>query len=263
MSDAALDNQPIGLPRLELRRALRVWLVEGPVATVFITLTTGTFQTGFALALHCSNFEIGVLAGTASIVGLLQLTAPAVMRHFPSRRNFVSTVAFASRMVWLPMLLIPFILPRPAWVPALLLLTLLASALGATTGATWVDWMSDLVPMENRGRYFGIRNLYCGVTGMVTAILGGIFFDHAICHWHWSVVRSSAILFAFSLLFAFGSFVCGRVSPDVPPKPVDRAVRFFSCCRTPFNDPKFRGVINFSIANIACQAIAGQFSSST
>lgn len=259
MRDAEDNNLSGGLSRLELRRALRIWLLEGPIATVYITLTTGTFQTGFAIALGCTNFEIGLLAGIASIVGLLQLTAPALMRHFPSRRHFVSTIAFASRAFWLPMLLIPFVIPHPAWAPALLVLTLLSSALGATTGATWVDWMSDLVPLENRGRYFGVRNLWCGITGMAASVAGGIFFDHAVHRLHWTVIMASAILFAFALFFAFGSFLCGRASPDVAPKTNDDERSLLQLLRTPFKDPKFRGVLNFSLANIACQAIAGQF----
>jgi len=261
MSEAETDNQAGGLTRLEQRKALRVWLVEGPVALVFVTLTTGTFQTGYAIALGCSNLVIGLIAGIPSVVGLLQLAAPALMRYFPSRRIFVSTIAFAGRLVWLPMLLIPFVLPHThsAWVPLFLLLTLLSSALQATTAATWIDWMSDLVPLESRGRYFGVRNLWCGLTSMAAAIVGGLFFDHATHHLHWSALYSSSLLFAVGLFFALGSLLCGRASPDVERKPDPGGRSLLELLRTPLRDSKFRGVLNFTLANVACQTIAGQF----
>ena len=76
--------------------------------------------------------------------------------------------------------LIPFVLPRPWWVGAFLLLTLLSSLLGKRCSQPlWTAWITDLVPEDNRGRYFGRRNMFAGWVGMAVPILGGYFLDAA------------------------------------------------------------------------------------
>ncbi|MDR3709956.1 MAG: MFS transporter [Capsulimonadaceae bacterium] len=259
MIEDATDNRPDGLSRTRLRGALRLWIIEGSIATVYGTLTTGPFQTGYAIALGCSNVLIGLLTGIPAMLGLLQLAGPSVMRRFASRRDFVAFFSVIARFVWLPLLLIPYVLPRHLWVPALLGLTFVSSVIGAIPAATWVDWMSDLVPFENRGRYFGLRAVYLGVTGMVVSVAGGLFFDHALRSYHWNKLQASSLLFAIGLLFALGSFICCRMSPDVPAKPLQPNRSLLSLLRTPFADAKFRGVLNFTLANVVCQTIAGQF----
>ena len=70
--------------------------------------------------------------------------------------------SFASRLLWVPMLLIPFVLPRPSWVGTFLILTLLSCVLANVSAPLWTAWITDLVPEDNRGRYFGRRNMYAG-----------------------------------------------------------------------------------------------------
>lgn len=252
-------------------------MLEGTIATVFATLVTGTFQTGYAIALGCNDFVIGLLAGIGSFVGLLQLTAPSIMRAFPSRRNFVTLFSVIGRFMWLPMLLLPYCFEAKSdRVIGFLILTLLSSIMGTIPAATWIDWMSDLVPADTRGRYFGVRNLWAGLTGMLVSIVAGFFFDHIAknTEWsaktvhtaaetaahNWAVIHASTPLFAFALLFALGSFILGRMSPDVADKrDPDERRSLIDMMRAPFADIKFRKLITFSVVMVISTGIAGQF----
>lgn len=256
---------PPGLSRLQIRRALKIWTAEGSVATVQITLTTGAFQTGFALLLGCSNFVIGVLAAIPAFAGLLQLVSSFFAERYGQRKRLVPWFAFVSRLLWVPMLLIPYVLPRSLWVGAFLVLSLLSAALANVAQPLWMAWISDLVPEDNRGRYFGRRNMYAGVVGMVVSVVGGLFLDIASRHQAGAEREAFALLFGLATLFALGSFLLGLNSPDVPQSKVQERAEggasggALAYYLSPFADLNFRRVMIYFVALVISQAVAGQF----
>ena len=256
-------NESGQLSRLETLRALRIWLVEGCVATVQITLTGGAFQTGFALLLGCNSFLLGVLAAIPSGVGLLQLGAAYLSDRFSSRKVIVTSFALISRLAWIPILLIPFLLPRALWVGTFLIIILIASVFGTLSSPLWTAWISDLVPADNRGRYFGAKNMYGGVTGMVVSVVAGWFLDHMTKTQHWPPLDAFAVLFVIGSVFAIGSFALGRASPDVPIVKTDTDRPTFQMLlvsyKAPFQDDAFRRLIAYFVVIAIAQSIAGQF----
>jgi len=256
------DSLPSGLSRLQVRRALRLWTGEGCVATVQISLTSGAFQTGFALFLGCSPFWLGALGGIPALAGLVQLLSSYLAQRYGRRKPLVMWFSLVSRLLWVPMLLIPFALPRPWWVGTFLALTLLSSLLANVSSPLWTAWITDLVPGDNRGRYFGRRNMYAGWVGMVVPVLGGYFLDAAARRHEMSQALAFAVVFAAATLFAFGSFGIGALSPDVAPQERDAAELRESALayyRAPFEDGNFRRIIAFVAALVVAQSIAGPF----
>ena len=257
-----LETLPPGLSRLQVRRALRLWTLEGCVATVQISLTSGAFQTGFALFLGCSPFWLGALGGIPALAGLVQLLSSYLAQRYGRRKPLVMWFALISRLLWVPMLLVPFALPRPWWVGTFLALTLLSSLLANVSSPLWTAWITDLVPEDNRGRYFGRRNMYAGWVGMIVPVLGGYFLDAATRQHGMSQALAFAVVFAAATIFAFGSFGIGAQSPDVTPsgrdaaEPPEGALAYY---RAPFLDGNFRRIIAFVASMIVAQSIAGQF----
>ncbi len=257
------DNQGAGLTRPQIRRAFRIWTWEGSVATVQITLTSGAFQTGFALYLGCTDAQIGLLAAIPAFLGLLQLAVSYLAQRAGSRKLVVQGCSFASRLLWVPMLLVPLLLPRPWWVGAFLALTLIAAVLGNIASPLWMAWMSDLIPEDTRGRYFGRRNMYAGVVGMVVSVVGGVYLDAATkTHGHGDVRLAFALLFGLATVFALGSFLLGMNSPDVPAAPRTSedgwrgALDFYAA---PFRDRNFARFMRFFGVFVLAQSVAGNF----
>jgi MFS family permease len=257
------ENKPNGLTRPQIRRAFRIWTWEGSVATVQITLTGGAFQTGFALYLGCTKLEIGLLAAIPAFLGLLQLAVSYLAQRARSRKLIVECCSFASRLLWVPMLLVPFVLPRTIWVGAFLTLILLAGILGNIASPLWMAWMSDLIPEDTRGRYFGRRNMYAGVVGMVVSVVGGIYLDSATKgHAHGDVRLAFALLFGLATVFALGSFLLGMNSPDVPAAPPTSeegwrgALDFYAA---PFRDRNFVRFMRFFGVFVLAQTVSGNF----
>src|SRR5205814_1313837 len=57
-------------------------------------------------------------------------------------------------------------------------LVVAASSLLATAGAHgWISWMTDLVPVAVRGRYFGFRGAVAAVVAVAVAYGGGTLLD--------------------------------------------------------------------------------------
>ncbi len=262
LEGAGPEALPSGLSRLQVRHALRLWTVEGCVATVQISLTSGAFQTGFALFLGCSPFWLGALGGIPALAGLVQLLSSYLAQRYGKRKPLVVWFSLVARLLWLPMLLIPFVLPRPWWVGAFLVLTLLSSLLANVASPLWTAWITDLVPEDNRGRYFGRRNMYAGWVGMVVPVAGGYFLDAATRRQELSQPAAFAVIFLAATLFAFGSFGIGLQSPDLAreerdgAEPQESALAYY---RAPFADANFRRIIAYVAAMVVAQSIAGQF----
>ena len=253
---------PSGLSRGQIRRSLRLWTVEGCIATVQGALTTGAFQTGFALFLGCSPFWIGALGGIPALAGLVQLFSSYLAQCYGDRKPLALWFSFAARLLWVPMLLIPFLLPRPLWVGAFLVLTLLSSLCANVSAPLWTAWITDLVPEDNRGRYFGRRNMFAGWVGMIVPVLGGYFLDGAAKSTRFSQPEAFAVIFAAASLFAAFSLGLGMQSPDVPKlrlkegQPPEGALAFY---RAPFADGNFRRILAAFAMMVIAQSVAGQF----
>ena len=251
---------------MQLRRALRIWAWEGSVATVQITLTQGAFQTGFALYLGCSDFVIGVLAAIPAFAGLLQMVSSYFAQRLGSPKRIIAWYSLIARAVWVPMLLVPFVLPRPLWVGTFLILTLLSSALANISQPLWTALMSDLVPVDTRGRYFGQRNMYAGLVGMVVSVVGGEYLDAATRgHGHGDPRLAFAVIFGLATVFALGSFSLALSSPEARRARGQEeesaagwrgALAFYAA---PFVDRNFLRFMLFFAMIVLAQSLAGQF----
>ncbi len=252
-----------GLTRLQIQQALRLSTLEGCSSTVQGQLTSGAFQTGFALFLGCSAFWLGVLGGIPALAGLVQLLSSFLAQRYGERKTLIAWFSVVSRLLWVPILLIPFLLPRPLWVGAFLLLTLLSSLCMNVSQPLWTAWITDVVPEGSRGRYFGQRNMYSGWVGLVVPILGGYFLDAATKRHAGSEPAAFGVLFLTAMAFALVSFGLILRSPDVPQVKAgaggEAREGALSYYKAPFGDKNFRRVMAFLVVLVMGQSVAGQF----
>lgn len=250
------------LSRLQIQQTLRLSTLEGCASTVQGQLTSGAFQTGFALFLGCSSFWLGVLGGIPALAGLVQLVSSFLAQRYGERKALIGWFSLTSRLLWVPILLIPFVLPKPLWVGAFLILTLLSALCMNVAAPLWTAWITDIVPAGSRGRYFGQRNMYAGWVGLAVPILGGYFLDAAVRRHSGGEPTAFATLFLTASVFALASFGLILKSRDVPQVKSgaddvrESAVAYY---KAPFADKNFRRVTAFLAAMVIGQSIAGQF----
>lgn len=113
-----------------------------------------------------------------------------------------------ARMLWLAALALPWVLPGRA-VGAFLAIYAVNRGLDAVGAASWLTWMSGLVPAGIRGRYFARRNAVMLISGLVTGIAAAAVLDRA------GRTRGSfAGVLGFTVLLSLVSAVLMRLQPE-------------------------------------------------
>jgi HEAT repeat protein/sugar phosphate permease len=252
-------SEPKVLTRLDILRGLRLSTWEGVWATVWMVLTTGAFQTGFALHLGATPFVLGLLAALPAIMGLLQLPASLYVEKRGERRTFVATAALIGRLCWFPLLLIPFFLPAPWRIPAFLILLSLSSAFLTVVVPAWTSWMSDLVPETSRGQYFGRRNMIAGIVAMLVPLPAGAFLDQAVKFHRFNPSLGFSVLFGLACIAGVMCWLLLLRQPEPPMQKRAEIVNPWKSLGEPLAQPVFRAFLLFAATTVVGQSLAGQF----
>jgi MFS family permease len=133
------------------------------------------YITPMALALKATTSQVGLLASIPQlIVGFSQLAAPRLSEKAGSRKGFILPMVLMHAVMFIPILLIPFIISgSQVWY--LIAFVTISTAFGAIANPAWGSLMADLVPIRFRGRYFSSRGRIAGtITLVLSFIAGGI-----------------------------------------------------------------------------------------
>ena len=214
-----------------------VW--EGALSNVFVVLTGGAFVTGLALMLGASDFEIGLLVALpflAQAAQPLSILLPKVAER--RKRLSVWGITFGRQIWWLA---VPLLFLQSGWALAAFLVVVTVSSMATMLVApVWLAWVSDIVPREIRGRFFGSRSAMVAASTLVFGILGSIVLDWTKAADHEPL--GFAIIIAVSVVAAgLGSMVLSRVS-DKPVLTSLRPVGKGSWAR-PIRNREFRRIL--------------------
>jgi MFS family permease len=160
--------------RHKVRKSLKLSVMDASAYAAMLGLTQN-YITPLALELKATTAQVGLLASLPSfIMALSQLAAPDLSERAGSRKGLILPVVFMHAMMFIPILLIPYIFKAsPVW--WLIGLVTVSVMLGAIANPAWGSMMADLVPERLRGRYFGSRGRIAGfITLVFSFIAGGI-----------------------------------------------------------------------------------------
>jgi MFS family permease len=120
---------------------------------------------------------IALLTALPVAAQVVQLPAAWLTQRFGAKRLAIAAVG-ASRLVWLPLIAVPFIHLAPSTaLAALVAIVTTATIFGVVGGNAWTAWMGDLVPGPIRGRFFGRRMVYLNIAGTVASLGAGLALD--------------------------------------------------------------------------------------
>ena len=162
--------------QIRQQRKHAVW--DGIFGSPLSVMSGGALLTGYALYLGASPFEISVIMAMPFLTQLVQIFAPGLIDRIGSRRKVAAYGLLFHRLIWLLLGTMPVMMVF-ALDPIPLFITLLASSLILfNLGQNgWLVWMADLIPADYRGRFFGRRNLFIGISSMVFLLGAGILLD--------------------------------------------------------------------------------------
>ena len=207
------------------------------------TLTSGAFLVAFALLMGASNTVVGLLAAVSPLTQLLQLPAIYVVDRAASRKTLVVLTSFLSRISWLVVAIIPWLVPSDQRVDALLICLFLYFGLGTLSACGFNPWIRDFVPEKIMGRYFGKRMAIGTAAGSVLALLAGVGIQ--LGKWY---VPSQFV--PYSVLFLLGGSIglSGVYFLSQVPEPkvtTHRPEGMLESLGQPFRDHNFRRLLIF------------------
>ncbi|RLF61147.1 MAG: MFS transporter [Thermoplasmata archaeon] len=224
----------------EVQKGLKAVIKDGLTSQAMITLTGGVFLVAFALKLGASNKVIGLLAGIPPLMQLIQLPSIYLVEKYRKRRTICIYASLLSRVFWLLIAFIPFIVSPEIGLIILIISLLLHTALAAISNTSWNSWMHDLIPHEQLGTFFSKRMSLTTSVGVVLYLIAGYFIDF------WKGVFPEYELYAYSLLFSLGFIfgIMGVYFISTIPEPrmyINRKIDLLM----PFKDRNFKNLMVF------------------
>ncbi|MDO8647615.1 MAG: MFS transporter [Candidatus Diapherotrites archaeon] len=164
------------------------------------------FMNAFAVALKATNFQISMLVSIPQLLSAwIQLLSSELLEIVKDRKKLIGIFVFLQAITWIPILLAPFIFTglNSSWIVwFVIIFYTMFTVFGAIVGPIWQSLMGDLVPIENRGTYFGMRNAAAGTITLLITLFAGFYLN---------IFPQSKILYGFAALF-FISFLARMIS---------------------------------------------------
>lgn len=158
--------------------SLKYCTVEACFSVPMLQLTTGNlpFLIGFAVkALHWGNSAVAFLSLTPFLCLFCQ---PPITRWLQTRYSLRAIIALGfvvNAVPWLLLALFPWVdSGRDALFSVIVLVSTMANSV---CGVAWSAGVSDLVPLNIRGKYFGRRNVVFGAWSLVVTLTAGQLAD--------------------------------------------------------------------------------------
>jgi len=202
-----------------LKADLRNSIFDGMFSNIFATLTGGVFLTGFALYLRMNEFMIGLIAAIPFFVTIFQLPISYLIGENGRRKRIALWGSALARMIWLPILIVTLLPVASHMTRILIILALifLSHACASVSYVSWLSWISELVPENVRGRFFGTRNMFSGVSGIISLVLFGKVLDTLQGQTWGTLPLGFGLIFVSAVFFGMVSlFFLRRLSDPAP-----------------------------------------------
>lgn len=230
----------------EVRSGLRSVIKDGLASQTMVTLTGGVFLVAFALKLGASNLVIGLLAAIPPLTQLIQIPSIYLVERYRLRRAITVYASATSRVFWLLIALIPFLVSIEARLTFLIAALFLHTTFAAVGATSWNSWMRDLVPQDRLGSFFAKRMSLATGLGISVSLAAGVYIDF------WKKLFPHYELQSYSILFLFG-FLVGMLGvyfitsiPEPRMTPTKGKLKFFTLILQLFKDTNFKNLIMFS-----------------
>jgi len=161
-----------------ISNALRLSVVEGSFFGIYWNILLIIIVNGMLVVFEANPLQFAILNALPLLSQVFGVPAAKLIQEKDIRKPFCLISDGISRASWL-LLLFVFILPDNDMLKVWFIIGV--SVIGHTThsggAVSWLSWVSDLVPEEIRGVYFGVRGAITGLIGMIGLTLVSIWAD--------------------------------------------------------------------------------------
>ena len=229
-------------------KALNFSIIDGALSAVMGSLAGGIFLMGFALKiLKAKPEQIGILAALPMLANLIQIFGSYLIEKTGRKKMLCFICVVMSRLLWIAIIMLPMAIfsSFSDWrVLILVVVIAVSSLLGSLSGVAWLAWMSDLVPENVRGTYFGKRNMIASAAGTVVILAAGKFLSL------WETRLGNTNPYSYIIIFSLGlaagligTWFLSRVPEVENPEQTQKSSMDFSLFLKPLKNRNFLALI--------------------
>ncbi|MBN2829072.1 MAG: MFS transporter [Candidatus Cloacimonetes bacterium] len=156
-----------------IRKTLRISIIEGIFAQVYGTLSAigSSFITKLLIMLQATPMHFSLLSAIGQISAVFQPIGIALTYKLSHRKRACIAVSAVGRFLTFFLgLSFRFVLPEQGiWF--VLILLFFSATLSSIGGNIWIAWISNIVPLNFRGRFFAKRNQYLLIAGLLAGYI--------------------------------------------------------------------------------------------
>ncbi len=240
----------------QMRTSRRILLIQGAMASVMLSLTTGNFMAGYLAYLGASPSMVARIAIIPQLGCVLQMISPFFFERLKYRKLPIALICFAFRFsigfaVFAPVLFQDQKTGRQ-FVFVLYFFAFLAA--GFVTPAL-NQWMLQVGPVDGRGRYFAIKDILAMTATSGVSFLMGYQLDFFIGQEQaWA---GYLVVYAFCILFSIVDFILMLLIRE----PENSVTKGYSLkdVAGPFRNPHYRPVLIYNMCSYFATLFASGF----
>ena len=157
----------------KIKKSLRYSFWDGIFASVQFGIVE-QFAVPLALFLGGNSATIGILNFVRNaFVSIIQVESADITAFFKSRKKLILISVFLGALFWLPAYFLPFVFPGHK-VLLFIVFFALASSFNMLPTPAWASLMTEYIPYNKRGTYFGWRGMVMGLVYTGAVLLAGL-----------------------------------------------------------------------------------------
>lgn len=226
----------------ELRRSLNLVILAVTFGMAFFVIINGPPFTGFIRTLGAGDLVFGVIMAMPVVGGVIQVFASYVLEMTGKRKLIFLVGGFIHRALWIPVALIPLLVPlshNALRIWAITVLITISSAGNSVVGISFMSWMGAIVPMDIRGRFFSKRTAISTISSAVAGLAAGKLLDsiHSL--------NGFAIVLCIAALMGISDIACFIWIKDPPMEVPKERIPFFELFVMPYRNRNYMRFIIF------------------
>ena len=163
-----------------LRKIFHISVMSGIFGQIFSTLSGSgsAFLTKFAIMLNATPLHFSILSAIGQISQIFQPLGAYLTKRRTKRKKVVLTLLSIGYGIALCFGILPFVFSDADAIHTFLLIFFLSVSLLSIANNAWIGWITDIVPLRVRGRFFSILSQYVMLTAVGVGIGFSLFIDH-------------------------------------------------------------------------------------
>ncbi len=197
-----------------IKKTVNISYIDGSFAQVFASLASSgsVFLTKLLVFLNGSPIHFGLYSAIGQLSQIFQIVGVILTKELKSRKKLVVQFALWGRLLVIFFGFIPFFFSGKSAIYIFLSIFLISNIFQTISANMWIAWISDMIPLQIRGRFFSKRSQLLMVVGLLTGYIFSLLFDFFTKNGgsffkNFSDLKFNPISFIFLFIFTFASLM--------------------------------------------------------